>query len=165
MNRTQKDAICNLAIMLSTALIFAYVLFLVFITVNQKVAVRASNLLKEVPEGFAGRLFLVFLPPIILMLPMGLLIVWGLKRQSPKEVEADERDKLIKTRAARAAFISAWIVLPVVSVIPQLVLGYNGCVPAWLLPISGIGVLVIVSMVHSAAVLAQYFFRSGDGNK
>jgi len=163
MNRTQKDAICNLTITLAIVLMFAYVLFLMFITVNREMALRASNLLKETPEGFAGRLFLIFLPPIILMLPVGLLIVWSLKRQSPREVEADERDKLIKTRAARAAFISAWIVLPVVSVIPQLVLGYNGCVPAWLLPISGIGVLVIVSMVHSAAILIQYISGRGDG--
>jgi Na+/H+ antiporter NhaC len=148
--------------MLAIVLMFAYVLFLMFITVNREMALRTSNLLKEAPEGFAGRLFLIFLPPIILMLPVGLLIVWSLKRQSPREVEADERDKLIKTRAARAAFISAWIVLPVVSVIPQLVLGYNGCVPAWLLPISGIGVLVIVSMVHSAAILVQYGWKGKD---
>ena len=165
MNRTQKDAICNLAITLSTALFFAYVLFVCFITVNRAVAARASNLLQEAPEDLAGRLFLLFLPPIILFLLGVPLIVWSLKRQSPREVEADERDKLIKARAAVAAFISAWIVLPIVSVIPQLVLGYNGCVPAWLLPISGIGVLVIVSMVYSAAILAQYFFRRGNGDK
>jgi uncharacterized Tic20 family protein len=142
---------------------FAYVLFLVFITVNREVAVRASNLLKEAPEGFAGR-FLLFLPPIILILLVGPLIVWSLKRQSPREVEADERDKLIKTRAAMAAFISAWIVLPVVSVIPRFILGDNGCVPAWLLPISGIGVLVIVSMVYSAAILVQYGWRNRKEN-
>ena len=163
MNRTQKAAICNLATMLLTVLMFAYVLFLVFITVNREVAVRASNLLKEAPEGFASR-FLLFLPPIILILLGGPLIVWSLKRQSPKEVETDERDKLITTRAAMAAFISAWIVLPVVSVLPRFILGDNGCVPAWLLPIFGIGVLLIVSMVHSAAVLIQYGWR-GDGDK
>jgi len=144
MNRTQKAVLCNLAIMLLTVLMLAYVFFQLFI-------------LKETPEGFAGR----FLPPAVLILLGGSLLVWVLKRQSPREVEADERDKLITTRAAMAAFVSGWIVFPAVSVIPRFILGDNGCIPAWSLPLINIGTLLIVMMVYSAAILVQY----GQGSK
>jgi uncharacterized Tic20 family protein len=100
-----------------------------------------------------------------LFLLYGSLIVWSLKRQSPREVETDERDKLITNRAAMATFISAWIVLPAVSVIPQTIFGDDGCIPAWSLPLIIFGALLILMMIHSTAVLAQYFFRSGDGDK
>lgn len=147
MNRTQKTVLCNLVIMLVTILMLAYVFFQLFI-------------LKKTPESFAGRL----LPLAVWVLLGGSLLFWALTRQSPKEVEADERDKLITNRAAMAAFISAWIVLLVVSVIPRFVLGDNGCVPAWSLPLINTGGLLIVTVVYLAAILIQYG-RSGDGDK
>ena len=148
MNRTQKAVICNLAIMLLTISMLAYVFFQFFV-------------LKKAPEGFSGR----FLPPATLILLGGLLIFWALKRQSPKEVEADERDKLITNRAAMAAFISAWVILPIVSVLPRYVLGDDSCIPAWSLPLINVGVLLIATVVYLAAILVQYVPWRNDGNK
>ena len=121
-------------------------------------------ILKKAAAGCTER-FLLLAVLILVVGALLTLMVWSFKRQSPKEPEADERDKLIYNRAAMVFLISAWIVLPVVGVIPQLILGYNGCVPAWSLPLINFGALVILMMIYSAAVLAQYFFRSGDGNK
>jgi uncharacterized Tic20 family protein len=149
MNRTQKTALCHLVVVLLTLAMLTYIFFQLFV-------------LKKTPEG--GR-FLKLTVLILLFLLYGSLIVWSLKRQSSKEVEADERDKLITNRAAMAAFISAWIVLPIVSVLPRFILGDNGCIPAWSLPLINFGALIIIMMVHSTAVLAQYFFRVGDGDK
>ena len=67
----------------------------------------------------------------------------------------------LQTKPAMAAFISAWIILPIVSVTPQFILGNNCCIPAWSLPLFGMGVLFIISMIYSAAVLIQYGKRSG----
>ena len=148
MNRTQKTMVFGLVIIPITLAMLAYVLFQFFV-------------LKKAPEGFTGR----FLPLAVLILVGGTLLVWMLKQQSPREVKEDERDKLIANRAAMVFLLSAWIVFPVVSVIPRFVVGDNGCVPAWSLPLIIVGALLILTMIHSTAVLAQYFFRRGDGNK
>jgi hypothetical protein len=63
-----------------------------------------------------------------------------------------------------AAFISAWIVFPAVSVIPKFILGDEGCIPAWSLPLINFGALIIIMMVYAAAILVQYGWRD-DGNK
>jgi hypothetical protein len=148
MNRAQKNALSALVFLFLTNTIFAYVFFRLFV-------------LKKAPESFTGR----FLPLAILILISGTLLVWTLKRQSPREVKADERDKLIDYRAAFAAFISALFVFPIVGVIPRLVLGENGCVPAWLLPLINFGAFIILTMIYFAAILIQYFSGRGDGNK
>jgi len=147
MNRAQKNAISALVFLFLTNTMFAYVFFQLFV-------------LKKTP-GFAGR----FLPLAILILTSGALLVWTLKRQSPKEVVSDERDKLIDNRAAMAFLASSLIVIPAISVIPRLVLGDNGCVPTWSLPLINYGALVILAMIYFAAILVQYFFRRGDGDK
>lgn len=148
MNRAQKNALSALVFLFVTNLIFGYVFFRIFV-------------LKKAPESFAGR----FLPLAILILISGTLLVWTLNRQSPKEVKTDERDKLIDYRAAMAFLASSLIVIPAVSVIPRLVLGDNGCIPAWSLPLINYGAIVILAMIYFAAVLVQYFFRRGDGDK
>jgi uncharacterized membrane protein len=117
---------------------FAYVFFQLFV-------------LKKTP-GFAGR----FLPLAVLILVGGTLFIWVLKRQSPKEPGADERDKLIDNRAAMAAFVSALIVFLAISGIPRLVLGDDGCIPAWSLPLINFGAFIIVTMIYFAAILIQY---------
>lgn len=117
--------------------------------------------LKKTPEGFAGR----FLPLAILIVVNGPLLIWMFKRQSPGEVKADERDKLIDNRAAGAAFISALIVFLAVSGIPRFVLGDNGCIPAWSLPLITLGAFIIVAMIYFAAILVQYISGRGNGKR
>ena len=148
MNRAQKNALSALVFFFVTNTIFAYVFFRLFV-------------LKKAPESFAGR----FLPLAILILISGTLLVWTLKRQSPKEVKVDERDKLIDYRAAFVAFISALFVFPIAGVIPRLVLGDNGCIPAWSLPLINFGAFIIVTMIYFAAILVQYISGRGNGKR
>ncbi|MCJ7778805.1 MAG: hypothetical protein MUP16_10890 [Sedimentisphaerales bacterium] len=148
MNRAQKNALGGLIFLLTTFTMMSYVFFRIFV-------------LKKTPVGFAGR----FLPLAVVILVSGTLLVWTLKRQSPKEVKVDERDKLIDYRAAFVAFISALFVFPIAGVIPRLVLGDDGCVPAWSLPLINFGAFIILTMIYFAAILVQYFFRRGDGDK
>jgi uncharacterized Tic20 family protein len=150
MNRTQKEALVILVSELLTLPMFAYGFYKLFI-------------LKETATDLER--FLLLAVVILVLGTLLALLVWTLKRQSPREVEADERDKLIKTRAAMAAFIAACVILPIVSVIPRLIVGDNGCVPAWSLPFIIFGALLIPGTIYQIAVLAQYFFRSGDGDK
>ncbi len=148
MNRAQKNALGGLIFLLSTFTMMSYVFFRIFV-------------LKKTPVGFAGR----FLPLAVVILVSGTLLVWTLKRQSPREVKEDERDKLIDNRAAMAAFISALIVFLAISGIPRLILGDNGCIPAWSLPLINLGAFIIVAMIYFAAILVQYFSGRGDGDK
>ena len=142
MNRTQKIAMFHIVL---TPFWFAAILYLAI-----EVAV-----FKTMPEGFIAR----YGPLIVLFVVIFSLLVWILNRQSPKEVDADERDKLITNRAAMAAFVSMWIILPCVSVIPRFLLGQEGVVPAWSLPLINFSALIIVMMVYSAAILIQYGWR------
>ncbi|MFA5553126.1 MAG: hypothetical protein WDA68_01015 [Phycisphaerae bacterium] len=146
MNRAQKNALAALVFLSSTSTIFAYVFFQIFI-------------LKKTPVSFAGRL----LPLIVLILVNVPLSIWVFRRQSSGEVAADERDKLIDNRAAMAAFVSALIVFLGVSGIPRLILGDNGCIPVWSLPLINFGAFIIVAMVYFAAILVQYFSGRGNG--
>ena len=145
MNRTQKNALSALMFLLLTNTMFVYVFFRLFV-------------LKNTPDTFVGR----FLPLAILILTSGALLIWTLKRQSSGEVSADERDKLIDNKAGFAAFISALFVFPIAAVIPRLILGENGCVPAWLLPLINFGAFIILTMIYFVAILLQY--TSGRGN-
>jgi hypothetical protein len=150
MNRTQKEALFCLVSGLLTLPLFAYGFYKLFI-------------LKETATDLER--FLLLAVVILVLGTLLALLVWTLKRQSPREVEADERDKLITNRAAMAAFVSACILLPIVSAIPRFIIGDNGCVPAWSLPFIIFGALLIPGTIYWTAVLAQYFFRRGDGDK
>jgi hypothetical protein len=148
MNRTQKIALVSIAIMPLWFAALAYIAIGLFV-------------LKKMPEGFVTR----YGPVVILFAAMFSFLVWILKRQSPREVGSDERDELIMNRAAMAAFVSMWIVLPVISVIPRFLLGQEGCVPAWSLPLVNFSALMIIMMVYSAAILVQYICGRNNGNK
>jgi hypothetical protein len=148
MNRTQKIALFGLVL---TPIWFSSVVYFIV----------EYFIFKKTPEGFVPR----YGPLIVLFAVIFSFLVWILKRQSPKEVGSDERDELIMNRAAMAAFISIWIVLPVICVIPRLILGQEGCIPAWSLPLIIFFALPIVIMVYSAAILVQYFCGRKNGNK
>jgi len=150
MNRTQKEALGGLLGALSTLALFAFIFFPIFI-------------LKK--PGFGG----LFLALAIVILFGGTFVTglfWMFKRQSPKEPVADERDKMIVNRAAMVSLASAaLIVLPAVSVIPRLILGDNGCIPAWSLPFINLGAFMIVGMIYFAAILVQYISGRGNGKR
>lgn len=149
MNRTQKAILCSIVIVLLTLVMLAYVLFQFFV-------------LEQTPESFAGR----FLPPIILVVAGFLLLVWVLRhRPRQEEVKTDESDTLIANKAAMVALVAAWVVFPAVGVIPRIILGDDGCIPAWSLPLINVGALVIVMMAYLMAVLVQYISERNKRSK
>jgi accessory gene regulator protein AgrB len=151
MNRTQKESLVILVSGLLTLPMFAYAFCKPFI-------------LKETFTGLERFLLLMTALIMVVWTLLGLL-VWAPKRQSPREPVDDERDKQIKHKAAMISLISACISLPIVSVIPRLIVGDNGCIPAWSLPFIIFGALLIPGTICWIAILAQYFFRRGDGDK
>ncbi len=146
MNKTQKESWYAISISL---LSFALGIYMIV-----EIAV-----LRRLPEGF-GRFF--WLPAFLLI--TGIAIFFIRKKQSPAEVDSDERDNLIKKRAVLAAFVSVWIILSAVSIVPRFIVGPDGSVPIWLLPIINIGVFYIVLLVYSVAVLVQYGWRIKEKN-
>jgi len=143
MNKTQKTAWFNLIMILFGIAIGIWVTVEVFI-------------LGRIPES-AYR----FWPLMVFFLMIGASIIFIRRKQSPAEVDSDERDDLIKKRAVLASFVSVWILLYATSVIPWLTLGPEGLIPVWLLAVINLGVFFIVMLVYSVAILVQY----GWGNK
>lgn len=146
MNKQQKIAWFNLV---GTLLCFAFGIYIgveIFI-------------LRRLPEGF-GR----FWPLAVFCVLTVTSIVLVRRKQSPAEVDSDERDNLIKYRAVIASFVSVWILLAAVTTIPRFVVGIKGSIPVWLLAFINLGVLLGALLVYSVAVLVQYGW-GGKGEK
>lgn len=141
MNKTQKVAWFNLAMALLGVAISVWVIVEIVI-------------LRRLPEGFP-----VVWPLIAFCLVMVIAIISLRKKQSPAEVDADERDNLIKKRAVLTSFVSVWILLYASSVIPWFVVGREGSIPVFLLPFINVGILLVVMLVNSVAILVQYGWR------
>ena len=94
---------------------------------------------------------------------LGIPIIFLRKKQSPREVDKDERDSLIEKRAVIAAFVSVWILLFVATIIPRFIVGLDGSIPVWSLAFINIGILLIVLFVYSIAVLVQYGWGGKGG--
>jgi len=145
MNKTQKGAWFNLVTGLLCLAVLGYLFVEVFI-------------LKRLPEGF-GRVFGL----LAYCLLLGGAFISLRRKQSPAEVDSDERDNLIKYRAVIASFVSVWILLAAVTVIPRFVVGIKGSIPVWLLAFINLGVLLGALLVYSVAVLVQYGWGGKDG--
>ena len=83
-------------------------------------------------------------------------IIFLRKKQSPAEPDFDERDNLIKKRAVLASFVSVWLLLAATTIIPRLIVGQDGSIPVWTLPLINLGVFLIAMLVYSVAILIQY---------
>ncbi|UCG58780.1 MAG: hypothetical protein JSU70_04550 [Phycisphaerales bacterium] len=81
------------------------------------------------------------------------LVHW---KRRPSEVDHDERDQSIKKNAVLVSFVSLWVLLIAASIIPSFVAGDEGSIPVCLLPIINMGVFLLVMLVYSVSVLAQY---------
>lgn len=137
MNKTQKVAWFNLV---GTLLCFAMGIYIGVIFI-----------LRRLPGGFERSWgFLAF------WLVTGIAIIFIRKKQSPGEPDFDERDNTIKKNAVLASFVSVWILLFVSSIIPRFIVGPDGSVPAWLLPIVNLGVFLGALLVYNVAILVQY---------
>jgi len=145
MNRTQKSAWSNLAVAALYIPVIVWALVRLFV-------------LKSIPEGLER-----FWPVPVFIIFAVTSIVLMRRKQSPVEVESDERDRLIKYRAVVACFVSVWILLAAATLIPSIVVGVKGSIPIWLLTFINVGVLLITLLVYSVAVLVQYGWGAKDG--
>lgn len=146
MNKTQKGAWFNMAGALICMASFGYIFVQFFV-------------IRKVP-GLTGFWPLLAAYFVFLFMPIFLLR----KKQSPHEVDKDERDRQIEKRAVIAAFIAVWILLFAATVIPRFIVGLDGSIPVWSLAFINVGILFIVSLVYSVAVLVQYG-RGGNDSK
>ena len=143
MNRTQKGALAAL-IGWTVLGIFGIILF------------------SEI--AFLGKFFIRF-HLFYFVLFIALLIatvVFIRKKQSPAEVESDERDNLIQLRAVLASFVSVWILLAIATLVPRLILGIEGTIALWVLSIINFVIFLIAMIIYSAAILIQYGRRGKD---
>ncbi len=144
MNKTQKGAWCNIA---AITLVFASASYLA-----AQIGIRHTTPSRTVCSiTFCG-----------FILVTGISFYFLRKKQSPNEPDSDERDKQIKQKAWIAALISVPLIFLAASVAPQFLVGLNGYVPAWSLPIVTVLLFYIVLLVYSIAVLIQYG-RGGKG--
>ena len=147
MNRTQKGACVSLVGTLFSMTIISVTFFRIFV-------------LNVFPARFEA-----FLAVVGCILCVVLFIPFMRKKQSPVEVEADERDKLIIKRAMLASFISVWVLLGAESLIPRLIVGIDGSIPVWLIPIMNLGVMFVATLVYSLVVLVQYSWGGKNGGQ
>ncbi len=147
MNKTQKGAWINLAavLMLMSTHIGLYIRLYV---------------IKKLPTAFGT--FWVLSGFFLLL---GLMLYTIQKKQSPREVDKDERDSLIEKRAVLVAFVSVWILLFAATIIPRFFVGLDGSIPVWSLAFINVGILIIVWLVYSLAVLVQYGRGGKDGRE
>ncbi len=138
MNKTQKGAWFNLGGSLFAICVFSWTGFMLF------------GLRK-----FPNKVFM-FATLAGFFVITGLSLFYIRKKQSPKEPESDERDKLIQRNAVIAAFVSVWVLLFIANISLQLCFGAGGLIPVWSLAIINVAILYVVLIVYSAAVLVQY---------
>ncbi len=87
---------------------------------------------------------------------LALTIFFIAKRQSPAEPESDERDKMIRDRAAAISLLGSWLLLAIVMLVLGLTLGQTGSIPVYLLTVLLFGVWIVTTLIYAIAVLAQY---------
>ena len=142
MNKTQKNALFSLTM---SALLLAMVV---------TIAVVA-----KMPRSLIWFWFLLTYGII------GLSLVFLRKRQSPVEVDLDERDKLIKKRAMLTCYFSLWGFFIATCTVPWLIVGPEGSIPVCVLPVILLVVFIIVMTVNSVAILIQYGWGRKNGGE
>jgi len=146
MNKTQKGAWCTLIASLFL-IIFGILLFTEIVILK--------NLFTSLHRFIALLLFCFMVP----------LFIFLRKKQSFAEVESDERDNLIMKRAILASFVSVWIMLAAVCIIPRFIVGYTGSIAVWVLSLVNFAILLIATFIYSVAVLIQYGWGDEDAQK
>ena len=139
MNQEQKRAWLSLAFFVIGIPCLAYIFIMLFT-------------FGRLPDSFLAKGW-----PLIVFLAF-IVVIWicMLRKQSPKEVDSDERDKLIQSRAVLIGFVSVWILLAAVSIVLPLVLGQDGSIPVWFLTIINLCVFSVVALIFQIAILVQY---------
>ena len=95
---------------------------------------------------------------LILAVTVGGTAFVHFKRRA-SEVDNDERDICIRNNAVLVSFASFCALLFAAGIIPWFIAGDEGSIPACLLPIINFGVFLIVLLIYSVSILAQYNWR------
>jgi len=137
MNKTQKSAWCGLVVTL------AFLLLCLFLFIE--IAILKKMLLS------------VNLLGATLLFGLGVAsVIFTCKKQSPIEVEADERDKLIQRRAIVVSFISVGILLALTCLILRFIIGISGTITVWEFTLINFFIFYVALLVYSVAILVQY---------
>jgi hypothetical protein len=145
MNRIQKMA-WWMAIWISAGVILAAIAVTVlFFVIGLPWSIARAGLAFLGIAGFGGLASLIF-------------------KKDPGKVTCDERDQLINSRAAIAAFASAYFITGLACMLPFFVLGPAATISVEWLPNIWMAAGFTAFLVHSIAILVQYGWR-GDGNK
>jgi hypothetical protein len=145
MNKTQKCAWC------------VVLLSLLYFAINIYIGIEFF-VLRRWPKGS-------YWPGLVFYLLIGISIIFVTKKQSPAEPNSDERDELIKKRAARISLISAWLLLATANLIAVRILGQAGSIPVYLLSLINVGVFLMALLIYSVIILIQYGWGGKDGGK
>jgi len=144
MNRAQKIA-WSLVITISTGLIAGCLAFAVlYFKVGMPRALAGFALIGI--AGLGGLSSLIF-------------------RKDKGKVAFDERDEVIKRKAALASFASALLFVGLACMIPFFVLGPNAAISVTWLPNIWIGAFLTSFFVHSVTILVQYGWRNKNESK
>ena len=141
MNKSQKGA---LFVLVMAIILFAFMATIPFAWFNEAPVVRM------VPLFFF----------VLVWTVMGLSIIFFRRRQSPCEVDYDERDIAIKQKAIFASYITIWTLVLMGSIAPAI-LYEKGVLTSLtmlvnILPVAVFLVFIIVAFVYSLMVLIQY---------
>ena len=145
MNKTQKCAWC------------VVLLSLLYLALNIYIGVEFF-VLRRWPKSS-------YWPSLVFYLLIGISIIFVRKKQSPAEPNSDERDELIKKRAARISLISAWLLLATATIIAARILGQDGSIPVYLLSLINVSVFLMALLIYSVAILVQYGRGGKNGGK
>jgi hypothetical protein len=146
MNKTQKEAVANL-IVWSLCLAFGFFILVEIVFF----------------KAIYYRFHLFYCLLMVAAIALGLLFIF--RKQSPREVDSDERDRLIKLRAALVSFVSVWILLAAVTFICRFAVGIEGVVSVWALSIINFVVFLAAMMIYWIAILVQYWNGDAHGEK
>jgi uncharacterized membrane-anchored protein len=151
MNRTQKEAWAVMIISTSLLLFILSMALVIALFLAKSEKVFPLNIL---PLTFLGLSFVA----------MGSSLIFLRRKQSPAEVDYDERDVAIKRKAALVSHITLWILIFLGCTIPFAITDQRGTFPVSALPIALFIISITDLLVYSLTILIQYG-RSGDGDK
>lgn len=148
MNKTQKGA---------TAVLIIATLLLLFI-ISVPLILFSNSLIVEISPLFFF---------VLTFLVMGLSVILLRKKQSPSEVDYDERDILIKQKAIFASYITLWILVSIICIVPGIFIDRTAIATYWpnILPIELFLMYIIVKLVYALTILVQYGWKKESNNE
>jgi hypothetical protein len=146
MNKTQKSAWCGLVVTLAFLLLCLFLFIEIVILKKMLLSVNLLWATLLFGLGVASAIFIC-------------------KKQSPIEVETDERDKLIRTRAVVVSFVSVGVLLALTCLILRFIVGISGTITVWEFTLINFFIFYVALLVYSVAVLVQYGWRDKDGER